>query len=141
MTLRQSSAALHRPANPRYPALPSSVRNSDLVENWIDAALHTRTWAERSRAFDRLILEVFATGQTMQNVVKACSVLFSVSCEHLAEREVRCIDAAWSYALCDNSEWQAAGRHFLLRQSVITASRWDAEHPAFLRLRNTKANA
>lgn len=140
MTLRQSSATLRRPAHPRYPALPLGLRNSDLVENWIDAALLTRTWSERGRAFDRLILEVFATRQTTQNVVKACSALFSVACEHLAEREVLCIDAAWSYAHCDHSEWQAAGRHLLLRQSVVTASRWDSEHPAFLRLRNTRAN-
>lgn len=141
MTLRQSSAVLHRPACPRYPALRSSLRRSDLIEQWIDAAMFTRSWAERGRAFDRLILEVFATGQTPQNIVKACSALLSVACEHLADREVRCIDAAWSYALCDHSEWQAAGRYLLVRQFVVSASRWDAEHPAFLRLRKTKATA
>jgi hypothetical protein len=90
---------LQRPEQPHYPAMPQGVRKTLLVETWIDAALHARSWSDRTIAFDQLIRELLDSDNKPFNSTRAARALMTAATEHLCEREFTTLDAAQSYRL------------------------------------------
>jgi hypothetical protein len=136
---RQRGELLQRPEHPRYPTMPQKMRKTLLVETWIDAALHARSWSDRTVAFDQLIRELLESDNKPFNSMRAALLLFTVAAEHLCEREFITIDAAQFYRLTLHHQWRAAGDNFVNYHGITKVRAWLKLHPGFDRL--TKVTA
>jgi hypothetical protein len=125
---------LLRPEQPHYPAMPRAVRKTLLVETWIDAALHARSWPDRTVAFDHLIRELLASDNKPFDSMRAARALLTAAAEHLAEREFVTLDAAQFYCLTLHHQWRAAGENFIRNHGVTKVRAWIKLHPGFDRL-------
>lgn len=131
---RQYGELLQRPEHPHYPTMPSEIRRGPLVETWIDAALHARSWSDRTIAFDQLIRELLDSDNTAFNSMRAARALMTVAAEHLGEREFTSLDAAQVYRLTLNYQWHVAGETFIRYLGVSKVRAWTKLHPGFNRL-------
>jgi hypothetical protein len=131
---RQYGELLHRPDRPRYPTMPRHLRNSMLVEIWIDAALHARSWPDRTVAFDHLIRELLASDNKLPDSMRAARALMTAAAEHLAEKEFTTLDAAQLYRLTLHHQWHVAGETFIRYHGVTKVRTWIKLHPGFDRL-------
>jgi metal-responsive CopG/Arc/MetJ family transcriptional regulator len=131
---RQYGELLERPAQPHYAAMPREVRKTLLVETWIDAALHARSWPDRTVAFDQLIRELLDSDNKPFDSMRAARALMTVACEHLCEREFTTLDAAQLYRLTLHYQWHVAGETFLRHHGVAKVRKWTKLHPGFDRL-------
>jgi hypothetical protein len=125
---------LERPEQPHYPAMPRQVRKTLLVETWIDAALHARSWPDRTLAFDRLIRELLDSDNKPFDTMRAARALLTAAAEHLCERELTTLDAAQLYRLTLHHQWRAAGENFIRGHGVAKVRTWNKLHPGFDRL-------
>jgi hypothetical protein len=125
---------LERPEQPHYPAMPRQVRKTLLVETWIDAALHARSWPDRTIAFDRLIRELLDSDNKPFDTMRAARALLTAAAEHLCERELTTLDAAQLYRLTLHHQWRAAGENFIRGHGVAKVRTWNKLHPGFDRL-------
>jgi hypothetical protein len=125
---------LQRPDRPHYPAMPRAVQKTQLVETWIDAALHARSWPDRTVAFDQLIRELLDSDNKPFDSMRAARALMTAATEHLCESEFTTLDAAQSYSLTLHHQWQAAGVNFIWHQGVTKVRAWLKLHPGFDRL-------
>jgi hypothetical protein len=125
---------LQRPEQPHYPAMPRTVRESLLVETWIDAALHAPSWPDRTIAFDQLIRELLDSDNTPFDAMRAARSLMTAAAEHLCERELTTLDAAQLYRLTLHHQWHVAGETFIRCHGVAKVRKWIKLHPGFDRL-------
>jgi hypothetical protein len=125
---------LQRPEQPHYPAMPRAVRKTLLVESWIDAALHARSWSDRTVAFDRLICELLDSDNKPSDSIRAARALMTSAAEHLCEREFTTLDAAQVYRLTLHHQWHVAGETFIRCHGVMKVRTWIKLHPGFDRL-------
>jgi hypothetical protein len=125
---------LQRPDQPHYPTMPREVRKTLLVETWIDAALHARSWPDRTVAFDQLIRELLDSDNKPFDTMRAARALMTAAAEHLCEREFTTLDAAQSYRLTLHHQWRAAGENFIRCQGITKVRTWLKLHPGFDRL-------
>jgi hypothetical protein len=131
---RQRGELLQRPEQPHYPTMPREVRNSMLVETWIDAALHARSWIDRAVAFDQLIRELLDSDNNPFDSMRAARSLMTAAAEHLCEREFTTLDAAQLYRRTLHHQWRAAGENFIRYHGVTKVRAWTKLHPGFDRL-------
>ena len=131
---RQYGELLQRPEQPHYPAMPREVRKTLLVETWIDAALHARSWPDRAVTFDQLIRELLDSDNKPFDAMRAARTLMTAAAEHLCEREFTTIDAAQLYRLTLHRQWTAAGENFIRYHGVTKVRAWIKLHPGFDRL-------
>jgi hypothetical protein len=115
---RQRGELLQRPDQPYYPTMPRHLRNSMLVETWIDAALHARSWPDRTVAFDQLIRQLLASDNKPSDSMRAARALITAAAEHLAEKEFTTLDAAQLYRLTLHHQWHVAGETFIRYHGV-----------------------
>jgi hypothetical protein len=125
---------LQRPERPHYPAMPREVRKSLLVETWVDAALHARSWSDRTVAFDQLIRELLDSDNKPFDSMRAARALMTAAAEHLAESEFTTLDAAQLYRLTLHHQWHVAGETFIHSHGVTKVRKWVRLHPGFDRL-------
>jgi hypothetical protein len=130
-----------RPAQPLYETLPRKIRSLIHIEEWIDAALHTRNWSERAAAFDRLILHIFEKNPSLvpQAIGVGASHYATFALEHLGTTEVTDLDSAFCYAISMHPEWRAAGDGFLDREPPAKLRQWLHVHPGFARIVQVQA--
>jgi hypothetical protein len=131
---RQRGELLQRPEQPHYPTMPRDVRNTLLVETWIDAALHARSWPDRTVAFDQLIRELLDSDNKPFDSMRAARALITAAAEHLCESEFTSLDAAQFYRLTLHHQWHAAGENFIRYHGVTKLRVWLKLHPGFDRL-------
>lgn len=105
-----------------------------MYETWIDAALHTRSWPDRTVAFDQLIRELLDSDNKPFDAMRAARALMTAAAEHLAERELTMLDAAQFYRLTLHHQWRAAGETFIRYHGVTKVRTWIKLHPSFDRL-------
>lgn len=131
---RHVGELLPQPLRPFYPNMHQSVRQSHLVEMWIDAGLHARSWNDRTTAFDQLIRDVLASGHQASDCSKAIRMLAAVAGEHLCERQIVDADAARFYSISLHSDWREAGERFIRYCSATKNRKWLRDHPGFDRI-------
>jgi hypothetical protein len=122
---------LQRPEQPHYPTIPRGLRKTLLVETWIDAALHARSWSDRTVAFDQLIRELLDSDNKLPDSMRAARALMTAAAEHLAEKEFTTLDAAQFYRLTFHHHWRAAGDNFIRNHGITKVRTWIKLHPGF----------
>ena len=136
---RQYGEFVQRPEQPHYPSMPREVRKTPLVEIWIDAALHARSWSDRTVAFDQLIRELLNSDNKPFDSMRAVRGLLTLAAEHLCEREFTTLDAAQFYRLTLHHQWRTAGENFIRYHSVTKVRTWLKLHPGFDHLSKVSA--
>jgi len=132
--IRLYGELLQRPDQSHYPTMPRDVRKTLLVETWIDAALHARSWPDRTVAFDQLIRELLDSDNKPSDSMRAARSLMTAAAEHLCEREFTTLDAAQMYRLTLHHQWRAAAENFIRCHGIPKVRTWLKLHPGFDRL-------
>ncbi|WFU37326.1 hypothetical protein QA640_22810 [Bradyrhizobium sp. CB82] len=136
---RRAGEFLQRPERPHYPTLTRELQRLPLMEIWIDAALHARSWSDRAVAFDQHIRELLASDNTPCDSMRAAAGLLTVAAEHLCERELITLDAAQLYRLTLHHQWRTAGENFIRYHGVTKVRTWLKLHPGFAQLSGVSA--
>jgi hypothetical protein len=128
---RQHGELLQRPEHPHYPTVPRELRKTLLVETWIDAALHARSWSDRTVTFDQLVRELLDSDNKPFDSMRAVRGLLTVAAEHLCEREFISLDAAQLYRFTIHHQWRTAGENFIRYHNITKVRAWLKLHPGF----------
>lgn len=135
----RSGEFLKRPERPHYLTMPRALRQSQLVETWIDGALHARSWSDRAVAFDQLIRELLDSDNKQSESIRAMRGLLTIAAEHLCEHEITTLDAAQLYRLTLHHQWHRAGENFVRSHGVMKVRAWLKLHPGFDRVSGVSA--
>lgn len=110
--------ALPRPLKPVYPELPRGYDLDIPIENWITLAMDLHRWCDRAKKLIGIIDENIENGASMGGMPAeimglAIGQILTATLEHLAEKEIDCLEAASLYALTMHAEWRSAGERWL----------------------------
>ena len=131
---------LVQPIAQAYDELRDIVQNSDgrgAVENWATLCLDHTDWAARSSA----MLAAIASARKEMKSWRAPGIVVGVSTaklatsgmEHLAEKEIDCLEAAAMYAVSTHSQWREAGRRWLAPFRSTWFADWIKTRPVYRR--------
>lgn len=122
------------PADPLYPRMPAKEMTS--VEEWSTAMMDRANWHERAAFFDVIFAEnmaeyAHATGDLAEAYPATFSLMLTAALEHLAEKEIDCLEAAAFYAVSMHREWADAGQAWLHPFRATWLRDWLAARPGF----------
>jgi len=118
-------------------ALPPA--NDDVpVEGWITSVLDCPTWVTRARVLQDIVAGNFENAKSFglsdDALIAAYLQLTTAALEHLAEKEVSCIQAAAFYALSLHDEWASVGLDWLRPVRQTWFQDWVKENPTYRRM-------
>lgn len=123
---------LSRPTTPAYISFPAEVKDMIPVERWIDLVLYTQSWCDRADALLQIIGDNLAQTELPSEIMAfSMCVLITCALEHLAEKEIDCLEAAAFYALALHPEWSQAGARWLEPMRKTWFRDWTKEHSGY----------
>ena len=128
---------LPMPTNPAYPQLPKEAGIDIPIEAWITALMDQSRWCDRAEVLLNIIgtnFDSLKCNDSFDSILAlGLQIMLTSTLEHLAEREIDCIEAAAFYALATHTEWVEPAVEWLRPMRATWWKDWAANRPVYRR--------